>query len=114
MLETEPVRGFLRRKEVIFMSETDFKISKNLSEDLIDIYLNDCLKNSGICTCDRCRADVRAYALNNMPAHYVVTELGDAFVRVDAMSVQSQADIVTAITLGINRVKEHPRHVIDK
>ena len=85
-------------------------VSKNISEDLIDIYLGSCLRSSDVCTCDRCQADIRAYSLNAMPAHYVVTDLGDAYVRLDAMSTQSQADIITIIMNAIKVVKENPRH----
>jgi len=85
-------------------------VSKNLSEDLVDLYLDSCLRSVDVCGCDRCRADIRALALNAMPPHYVVTDLGDAYVRLDAMSVQSQADIITAIMNAINMVKSRPRH----
>lgn len=85
-------------------------VSKNISEDLVDIYLDSCIRSSNICKCDRCRADIRALALNAMPPHYVVTDLGDAYVRLDAMSTQSQADIIATIASAINVVKDSPRH----
>lgn len=83
---------------------------KNLSEDLILFYLDDCIKKTDICKCDRCRTDVLAYALNKFPAHYVVTTMGDLFVRAKAMTVQAQADIITAIMLGVKTVADNPRH----
>jgi len=85
-------------------------VSANISEDLIDIYLDSCIRTSGVCGCERCRADIRALALNSMPPHYAVTDLGDAYVRLDGMSVQSQADIITIIMNAINVVKKNPRH----
>ena len=85
-------------------------VSKNLTEDLIDIHLNSCLNSTDICRCERCLADIRALALNALPSHYVVTELGDAYVRLEAMAIQAQADIITAIMQAINLVKENPRH----
>lgn len=85
-------------------------VSKNISEDMVDIQLDSCIRSSDVCKCDRCKADIRAMALNSMPAHYVVTDLGDAYVRLDAMSTQSQADILTAILIAINVVKANPRH----
>ena len=83
-------------------------VSKNLSEDLVDIFLEGCIKSAGICSCDRCRADIRALALNAMPPRYVVSELGDAYVRLDGMSAQSQADIVSAIMSAIKVVRDKP------
>ena len=91
------------------MMNEDF-VSKNISEELIDIQLDSCIRSSDVCNCARCRADIRALALNAMPAHYVVTHLGDAYVRLDAMSTQSQADIITIIMNAINVVKKNPRH----
>jgi competence protein ComFB len=85
-------------------------VSKNLSEDLVDMYLDGCIRSAEICACERCRADIRALALNAMPPQYVVTDLGDAYVRLNAMSVQSQADIIIAIMNAINIVKKDPRH----
>jgi len=85
-------------------------VSKNISEELIDIHLDGCIRSTDVCDCERCRADIRAMALNAMPPLYVVTDLGDAYVRLDAMSIQSQADIITAIMNAINTVKKNPRH----
>ena len=85
-------------------------VSKNISEELIDIHMESCIRSSDVCGCSRCRADIRALALNAMPPHYVVTDLGDAYVRLDAMSTQSQADIITVIMNAITTVKKNPRH----
>ena len=63
-----------------------------------------------MCRCDKCRADVWAYSLNHLQPHYVVTDVGEAFVRTDAMSTQFQANILTAIMNGIAIVKKNPRH----
>ncbi len=88
----------------------DGMISSNLTEDLVEIHIKGCIERADMCKCERCLADVRAYALNQLPPHYVVTDLGDAYVRVNAMSVQSQADILTAIMSGIKMVMQNPRH----
>ncbi len=85
-------------------------ISRNVSEDLVDLYLDDCIEKSGMCSCERCKADARALALNQLPAHYVVTTVGNAYIRANATSVQSQADIITAIMSGINVVRLSPKH----
>ena len=91
------------------MKSDDF-VLKNVSEDLVDMYLDSSIAASGMCNCPRCRADVRAYALNNFPPRYVVTDLGDALMRVDIMSNQFRADIIIAIMNGINLVMKNPRH----
>lgn len=83
---------------------------KNVSEDLVDMFIDDCMENSDMCTCPRCRADVRAFALNSFPPRYVVTDFGDAMTRALALSNQFQADIITAIMKAILVVRDNPRH----
>lgn len=83
---------------------------KNVSEDLIAMYVDDLMAKSDMCCCTRCRADVMAFALNSFPAHYVVTDLGDALTRAQALSVQFKVDVLTAIMKGIMIVKPSPRH----
>lgn len=83
---------------------------RNVSESLIEMLLDDCMANADMCTCPRCVADVKAYALNNFPPHYVVTDLGDLMMRTKTLSFQFRADIVTAISTGILVVKNNPRH----
>ncbi|MDR1070005.1 MAG: late competence development ComFB family protein, partial [Gracilibacteraceae bacterium] len=64
---------------------------KNVSEDLVDFYLTECMAKHDSCTCSRCVADIRAYALNNLPPRYVVSSAGNAFARARAMSTQAKA-----------------------
>ena len=83
---------------------------RNVSEDLVEMHLDECMVKSDMCTCERCRADVKAFALNAIPPHYVVTDFGDALMRAQALSVQFSVDILTAIMKGVVIVKGGPRH----
>ena len=83
---------------------------RNVSEDLVEMHLDACITKSDMCTCDRCRADVKAFALNILPPHYVVTDFGDALTRAQALSIQFSVDILTAIMKGVVAVKNGPRH----
>lgn len=85
-------------------------VSKNLMEELVDMYLDEYITEVGMCDCEQCRADVRAFALNHLPPKYVVSTGGGIFVRVNSLSHQSQADIGTAIMKGIRLVSQNPRH----
>lgn len=85
-------------------------ILKNVSEDLIEMYLDRCIEASEVCKCPRCKADIKAYALNNFQPKYVVTDKGDILVRVEMLSNQFRADVITAIISGIRVVMERPRH----
>ena len=83
---------------------------RNITEDVVDIYLDDCIKKAGVCGCPRCRADILALALNSLPPHYAATNTGPVYVRLGAMSPQSQADILTAIMNAIHVVEGKPHH----
>lgn len=83
---------------------------RNVSEDLVAMYIDDLMEKSDMCMCPRCRADVMAFALNTFDAHYAVTDMGDVLTRTRALSVQFQADIITAIMKGILIVRENPHH----
>ncbi len=87
-------------------------VTKNLMEELVDIQLDDYIKATGMCTCEQCKEDVRAYALNNLPPRYIVTTGGGIFSRVNATTNQAQANIGAAIMKGIRIVKVNPRHDI--
>ncbi|MCL1828602.1 MAG: late competence development ComFB family protein [Oscillospiraceae bacterium] len=84
--------------------------TRNVSEELVDMYLSSCIKKTDMCKCERCKADIRAFALNSFPPHYVVTDFGEAMTKVLSLSVQFQADIITAIMKGIVIVRDNPRH----
>ncbi len=83
---------------------------KNLTEDFVNQYIDVCMREQEMCVCGRCRADVFALSLNNLPPHYVVSGVGEAMVRHDAQTTQGIADIVGAITAAIKIVKDNPHH----
>lgn len=83
---------------------------RNVSEDLVDLYIDECMKGADMCTCSRCRSDVKACALNDFPPHYVVTEFGDVMTRTLALSNQFRADMITSIMKAVIIVKARPRH----
>lgn len=83
---------------------------QNVSEALVEMYLDQCIADTGMCGCARCRADVKAYALNNFRPFYVVTDFGDVMTRTQALSIQFYADILTAIMKGVVIVRDNPRH----
>lgn len=89
--------------------ETTFTVH-NTTEDLVELYLDDCIRQAGACSCARCRADIKALALNELPTKYVATKVGNTYVRMNAMGTQSQADIITAIISAARVVREHPNH----
>lgn len=65
------------------------------------------------CTCERCRSDIIAMALNKLPAKYVVTEQGEVICKVEATIPQNRVDILTAVAEAATMVQKSPRHKKD-
>ena len=63
-----------------------------------------------VCSCERCRLDVIALALNSLPPKYVVTEIGNAVTNVDLDSAQGKANVTMAVCSAIDIVNSRPRH----
>jgi competence protein ComFB len=63
-----------------------------------------------VCSCERCRLDVLALALNCLSPKYVVTEIGNAVTNVDLDSFQGKANVTMAVYKAIGVVTGRPRH----
>lgn len=83
----------------------------NVMEDKVMDIANRLIKNEQeFCTCPRCKLDVMALALNELPPKYVVSEKGELYGRANLMTNQSDADIIKEITKAIEIVKTSPLH----
>lgn len=83
----------------------------NVMEILVDETLDEILKaNKNICSCPRCRLDLAAVALNNLPTNYVVTVEGELFKRTSTLKQQFKVDIIRALTEALKVVSKHPHH----
>lgn len=62
------------------------------------------------CRCEHCILDVKALALNQLKPHYIVTEKGEMYSKIDEMRVQFEADVMKALVEAIIVVRGQPRH----
>ena len=84
---------------------------KNLMEDEVIYTINRLLKDvDDMCTCEKCKLDIAAIALNALPPKYVVTEIGELYGKVSNMNYQFDVDVTTEVTKAINKVKNSPHH----
>lgn len=81
----------------------------NLMEAFVEKRLEAALKKFKCCTCDRCRNDVLALALNKLPPLYVIE--ADPDIR-DLHERERAAQVATALVQAILAVKAHPSHEI--
>jgi len=84
---------------------------KNITQDIVFEKLEHVLHLfPDVCTCTRCRLDIAALALNQLPPRYVVTDIGAVYSRVSGLDMQIGADTVQALTRAIEVVQKGPRH----
>jgi len=83
---------------------------KNIMEELVEEAFENLEGPLDCCTCDECRNDIIAYALNQLPPKYVATRAGEAYSKTFILRNQHYADIMTALAKGAKLVADHPRH----
>ena len=83
---------------------------RNLMEDIVLQNLDTVMEAEGGCTCDACKSDVVAFALNHLTPHYVATRQGRLMVKLQSYELQSRADVIAAISEAAVMVKSNPRH----
>ncbi len=84
---------------------------KNYMEDLVESTIEEIYgTDDAPCGCERCRLDVKAFALNQLPPSYAVTNKGYAFNRVHELETQYKTDVTVAVAKAMKFVREHPRH----
>lgn len=80
---------------------------RTLLDEVLENYAR---TNPGTCKCPRCRDDIMALALNNLPVKYVVSERGTIITHVIYEHIGGKAQVIAAITAAIQKVKNNPRH----
>lgn len=83
---------------------------KNYMEDIVSSTTHDILKLMNICKCEKCRLDIIALALNDLPPKYVVTEKGELYSKVNELQHQFSIDVQTAIIKAALIVGKNPKH----
>ena len=84
---------------------------KNYMEEAVDSTIEEILAHrDDVCTCDRCKMDIKALALNHLPPKYVVTDKGYVYTKVNELVNQFKADITVAVTNALKIIRDNPRH----
>lgn len=82
----------------------------NMMETFVDERLVEMLKNETCCKCERCMEDMKAIALNKLPARYVSTHNGELYSKLDSTIRQNSTDIMVAVSYAIECVSSRPSH----
>lgn len=83
---------------------------KNFMEEIVLSQIKDVLDDINVCTCDKCRMDIAALALNSLPPKYIVSEKGEVYSKINRLMQQFEVDVLAAITKAAIVVKRNPRH----
>lgn len=84
---------------------------KNYMEDVVLYFLPIVLKDmDGVCKCEDCMNDIAALALNKLKPHYISSEKGEIYSRLEEMYTQFRVDVIAAIMESAQQVSKNPRH----
>jgi competence protein ComFB len=83
---------------------------KNHMEQIVEKAADHYIAQTDMCSCEKCRMDVMALALNKLPPVYVVTDIGGLFASIDSTFVQNQIDAEVAVLSAIELVRAAPKH----
>lgn len=90
-------------------TENDY-VFLNVMENLVNETVDKWMQQFGTCTCSRCKADVIALALTNLPAKYVVVGRNAAAPLMNFYSQQFSGAITVEVTKACTKVMERPHH----
>ena len=82
----------------------------NVMEAFVTERIEAMLENENCCKCERCLDDMKAIALNKLPAKYVSSHNGELFSKLDASIRQNAVDINIAVAAAIDAVSKRPSH----
>ncbi len=82
----------------------------NVMEKFVDEKLMQMLAGEKCCKCTRCIEDMKAIALNKLPAKYASSHNGELFTKLASSVRQSSVDINIAVANAIDCVMSHPSH----
>ncbi len=82
----------------------------NITQALVEAKVDKYIKLFGLCDCPRCRIDVIALALTNLPPKYVVAREHEMVPLLSVYEGKYNAAIVSQVMNACKLVMEHPRH----
>ena len=83
---------------------------KNYMEELVIKKTEELMKLINMCQCEKCRLDIMAIALNELPAKYVVSEKGELYTKLNELKQQFEIDVETEIIKAAVIVSKNPQH----
>lgn len=82
----------------------------NVMEKLVELKAPRYITMFGLCSCDRCAADVRALTLTNLQPHYIVVPRSEAQAMITVFESRFNSTIFAQLTRACKVVMDNPRH----
>ncbi len=108
--EREPLANALNELRTVSEKKPDEYICFNVTQALVEDKTDKYIKMFGLCSCPRCRIDVIALALTNLPPKYVVAKPDDLIPRLSVYEQKYNAAVVTQVMSACRKVLERPHH----
>jgi competence protein ComFB len=67
-------------------------------------------ERENVCKCQKCKFDMMVWALNRLPAKYVITDRGRLYTKLKEQEIQFKTDVVKELTKAIDFVSRNPKH----
>lgn len=79
----------------------------NVMEGLVLKHVDAVIKRFNVCSCDRCRCDICAYALNSLPPRYAVVQPS----KIEKIEAEIPTKLIMdALIKAAIQVRSNPRH----
>ena len=105
-----PLQAHMEQLRTAGEQEPDEYICFNVTQALVEDKADKYIKMFGLCGCNRCRIDVIALALSNLPAKYVVAKPHELIPRLSMYEQKYNAAVVTQVMSACRKVLDRPHH----
>ena len=95
--------------DIASQTETAY-VSVNVMQALVEEKVDKCMAEAGMCTCPRCRIDVIALTLSQLPSKYVVLHANDTLPMLTVYANRYSTVVTSQIMAACQRIKDNPRH----
>lgn len=84
---------------------------KNHTESVVQQAFKDYVEKYELpCNCERCQADIKALALNQLPSRYYVSLRGEILTHWESQTTPDQARVMSALVRAAKQVEATPSH----
>lgn len=105
-----PLENALNELRAAGEEKPDEFICFNVMQTLVEDKAGKYIKMFGLCDCNRCRIDVVALALSNLPPKYVVAKPHELIPRLSMYEQKFSVIVVTQVMSACRKVLDRPHH----